>query len=109
MSFQDVGMRGSKRQSVNATMQQQQQQQLLQQQQQSASATTTASSTPTPPSSLSAWGSLSIPASTAMTQISESLTQYQVRRWLEGKHFSSPSSILVFIFYDMFCSVLFCF
>jgi hypothetical protein len=67
MSFQDVGKRNSQRPVATGGM--------------SSAAGTGGGgrATATTPSSVaSAWGSLSIPSSTAMTQISDSLTQYQV-------------------------------
>jgi hypothetical protein len=76
MSFQDVGKKGSKRQPVNAT---------LQQQQQPSPGTFVAASPASAPvvsSSGGVWGSLSIPSATVMSQISDSLTQYQVIRRL---------------------------
>ena len=70
MSFQDVGKKGSKRQPVNAT--------LLQNNSPFGVAASPASAPVV--SAAGAWGSMSIPSATAMSQISDSLTQYQVRK-----------------------------
>mmetsp|Transcript_60573 Transcript_60573/g.148621 ORF Transcript_60573/g.148621 Transcript_60573/m.148621 type:complete len:288 (-) Transcript_60573:198-1061(-) len=62
MSFQDVGKRNSNRPTATGGI---------------SSAPSSGNAKPSSSSSTSAWGSLSIPAATAMSQISDSLTQYQ--------------------------------
>ena len=64
MSFQDVGKRNSNRPTATGGI--------------SSAPSSGNARPPSSGSSTSAWGSLSIPAATAMSQISDSLTQYQV-------------------------------